>query len=150
MAIWRRASYSIAWPMKRIELTFLISQRVPNSPPRSAHRNVDVGAERPFVHVAVAGAEIAQDGAQLGDIGLRLVGRAQVGLRHDLHQRHARAVEIDIGHGRMLVVHRLAGVLLQMQPLDADLDVLELALAVRSTEIMILPSPTIGCLYCEI
>jgi hypothetical protein len=30
----------------------------------------------------------------------------------------------------MLVVHRLAGVLLEMQPLDADLDVLELALAV--------------------
>ena len=65
-------------------------------------------------------------------IGLGLVGRAHVGLRHDLHQRHARAVQIDIGHGRMLVVHRLAGVLLQMQPLDADLDVLELALAVRA------------------
>jgi hypothetical protein len=31
----------------------------------------------------------------------------------------------------MLVVHRLAGVLLQMQALDADLDVLELALAIR-------------------
>ncbi len=30
----------------------------------------------------------------------------------------------------MLVVHRLAGILLQMQALDADLDVLEFSLAV--------------------
>jgi hypothetical protein len=29
----------------------------------------------------------------------------------------------------VLIVHRLAGVLFQMQALDADLDVLELALA---------------------
>ncbi len=33
ISIWRRASYSIAWPMKRIELTFLISQRVPSGSP---------------------------------------------------------------------------------------------------------------------
>ena len=33
MPIWRRASTSTAWPMKRIEFTFLISQRVPSSPP---------------------------------------------------------------------------------------------------------------------
>lgn len=32
----------------------------------------------------------------------------------------------------MLVVHRLAGILLQMQALDADLDVFELPLAVRT------------------
>ena len=39
----------------------------------------------------------------------------------DLHQRHARAVEVDIAHGRMLVVHQLARVLLDMDALDADL-----------------------------
>jgi hypothetical protein len=50
----------------------------------------------------------------------------------------------------MLVVHRFAGVLFQMQTLDADLDVLEFALPVRPTEIMISPSPTIGCLNWEI
>ena len=33
ISIWRRASYSIACWTKRIELTFLISQRVPSSPP---------------------------------------------------------------------------------------------------------------------
>ena len=58
------------------------------------------------------------------DIGLGLLRRAQIGLRHDLHQRHARAVEIDIGILRMLVVQALARVLLQMQPLDADGDAL--------------------------
>ena len=57
---------------------------------RLAHRDVDVAAHGAFVHVAVAGAEIAHDRAQLGEIGRRLVGRAHVGLAHDLHQRHAR------------------------------------------------------------
>jgi hypothetical protein len=33
ISIWRRASCSMAWPMKRIELTFLISQRVPSCAP---------------------------------------------------------------------------------------------------------------------
>ena len=35
---------SIAWPMKRIELMFLISQRVPKRRAGLAHRNIDVGA----------------------------------------------------------------------------------------------------------
>ena len=122
ISIWRRASYSIACPTKRIEFTFLISQRVPSGSPGLAHRDVDVGAQGALLHVAVAGAEIAQDGAQLGEIGLGLLGGAHVRLRHDLHQRDAGAVEIDERHGRMLVVQRLAGVLLQMQPLDADPD----------------------------
>ena len=56
---------SMAWPMKRIELTFLISQRVPSGVARPAHRDVDVGAQGALLHVAVAGAEIAQDRAQL-------------------------------------------------------------------------------------
>ena len=42
------------------------------------------------------------------------------GLRDDLHQRDAGAVEVDEGQRRVLVVQRLAGVLLEMQPLDAD------------------------------
>ena len=94
---------------------------------RLSHRDVDVGAQAALLHVAVAGAEIAQDRAQLGEERLGLLRRAQVRLRHDLHQRHARAVEIDGAHVGMLVVQRFAGVLLQMQPLDADGD----GLAVR-------------------
>ena len=58
----------------------------------------------------------------LARIGLGLLGRAQVGLRHDLHQGDAGAVEVDERHGGVLVVQRLAGVLLEMQPLDADPD----------------------------
>jgi hypothetical protein len=33
ISICRRASCSMAWPIKRIELTFLISQRVPSGAP---------------------------------------------------------------------------------------------------------------------
>ena len=94
---------------------------------RLSHRDVDVGAQAALLHVAVAGAEIAQDRAQLGEKRLGLLGRAQVGLRDDLHQRDAGAVEIDGAHVGMLIVQRFAGVLLQMQPLDADGD----GLAVR-------------------
>ena len=98
----------------------------------TAHGHIDVGAHGAFVHIAVAGAEIAQDRTQLGQIGLGLVGGAQVRLGDDFHQRDAGAVEIDIAHRRMLVVHRFAGILFQMQPLDADLDILEIALLVRT------------------
>ncbi len=45
---------------------------------RLAHGNVDVGAQRALLHVAVAGAEIAQDRAQLCYIGLGLLGVADV------------------------------------------------------------------------
>ena len=90
--------------------------------PGAAHRDVDVGPQRALFHVAVAGAEIAHDLAQLRDIGLGLVSRAHVGLRHDLHQGAAGAVEVDEAHAGVLVVERLAGVLLEVQALDADLD----------------------------
>src|SRR5262249_5213879 len=89
---------------------------------RLAHRDIDVGAQAAFLHVAVASAEVPQYGAQLRDISLRLVGGAQIRLRHDLHQRHAGAVEIDQRHRRVLIVDRFAGVLFEMQPLDADTD----------------------------
>ncbi len=89
----------------------MISQRVPNAPP-------------------VAGAEVTHDGAQLGQIGLRLIRRAHVRLGHDFHQRNARTVQVHEGHGRVLVVHGLAGILLQMQALDADFDILEIALTI--------------------
>ena len=88
---------------------------------RTPHRDVAVAAQRALLHVAVAGAEIAQDRAQFAQIDPGLLGAAQIGLGDDLHQRDAGAVQIDIGQGRMLVVQALAGVLLEMQPGDADL-----------------------------
>jgi len=87
---------------------------------RLSHRNVDIGAQVALFHVAVAGAQIAQDGPEFGDVGLRLLGRAHVGLGHDFHQGNARAIEIDVGIVGMLVVQRFAGVLLKMEALDAD------------------------------
>ena len=48
----------------------------------------------------------------------------RVGSRHDLHQRDARAIEIDVALGGREIMHRSARVLLQMQPLDADRDAL--------------------------
>src|SRR4029079_17252213 len=87
---------------------------------RLAHGNVHIGAQATLLHVAIAGAEIAQDRTQLGHVGLGLLGIADIRLGDDLHQRHAATVEIDIGHGRRLVVQQLAGILFQVQPLDAD------------------------------
>jgi len=72
------------------------------------------------------------------------VWQSAVGLGHDLHQRHAGTVEIDQGVLGGLVVYRLAGVLLQMQPLDTDAN--GFAVDVTSTS----PAPTIGRLYWEI
>jgi hypothetical protein len=83
-----------------------------------ADRDVDIGAQVAVLHVAVAGAEVAQDLAQLADIGRRLFGAAQVGAADDLHQRHAGAVEVDEGHVGIHVVDRLARVLFQMDALD--------------------------------
>ena len=86
-----------------------------------ADRNVDIRTERAFLHVAVAGAEVAQDVAQLAHVGAGFLGAADIGLADDLHQGNAGAVQIDEGFRPVLVVQRLAGVLLQMQPGDADL-----------------------------
>ena len=104
----------------RVDVLDLAARAEPFAGP--AHRHVDVGAQVALLHVAVAGAEITQDGAQLGEEGLGLLGGAQVGLGDDLHQRDAGAVEIDERRGRVLVVEELAGILLEMEPLDADPD----------------------------
>lgn len=53
-------------------------------------------------------------------------------------------LSIDKAHGRVLVMQRFAGVLLEMQAFDADFD--GTAVASTCTE----PSPTTRCLYCEI
>src|SRR3954447_827886 len=101
MAIWRRASCSIAWPMKRTEFTFLISQRVPSGSPGRRTDTLPSAprvafplspAQVPLLHVAVAGAEVPQDGAHLADERLRLLGGAQVRPGDDLHQRGPGAI----------------------------------------------------------
>ena len=88
---------------------------------RAAHRHIGVAAQRAFLHIAVTGAEIAQDRAQFAQIEPCFLGAAQVGFGHNLHQPDPRPVQIDIGQARMLVVQALAGVLFEMQPGDANL-----------------------------
>src|ERR1051326_1824318 len=88
---------------------------------RPSYRDVNVGAHGALFHVAVASAEVAQNGAQFTQISGGLLRRAEVRATDNLHQRHTRTVQIDIGIVWMLIVQALAGVLLQMQPLDTDL-----------------------------
>ena len=90
--------------------------------PDLADRDIDVRPHRAFVHVAVAGAQIAHDGPQLLQEGRRLFATAHVRLGDDLHQRDAGAVQVDKAAVRVLVVQAFAGILLQMQAFDADLD----------------------------
>ena len=85
-----------------------------------AHRYVHIGPHGAFVHIAIATADIAQQLAQAGHIGAGFGWRANIGPRHDLHQRAPAAVEINIGHRRMQIMDRFAGVLLQMNALDTD------------------------------
>jgi len=87
-----------------------------------AHRDVDVGAHGALVHVAIARAQIAHDGAQLAHIGGRFVWAPHVRLGDNLHQRHTGSVEIHVGGRWVKIVDRLAGVLLKVQPLNADDD----------------------------
>src|SRR5262249_44706797 len=56
-------------------------------------------------------------------VGSSLLGRADLGLADGLHERHAGAIEVDQARLRRLeraLVHELADVLLEMQPLDPD------------------------------
>ena len=48
ISIWRRASYSIASPMKLIEFMFLISQRVPSGPPGLRTETLTSARRLPF------------------------------------------------------------------------------------------------------
>ena len=55
-----------------------------------AHRDVYVGAHRALLHVAVAGADVAQDGAQLAQVEAGFLRTPDVGLGDDLHERGRR------------------------------------------------------------
>ncbi len=85
-----------------------------------AHADVDVGAHRALFHISVARADVAEDRSQLPEVSSCFGGRTHVGPRHDFHQRDAAAVQIDVAHRRVLVVHQLARVLLDVDALDAD------------------------------
>jgi hypothetical protein len=85
-----------------------------------AHRDVGIAAKGPLLHVAVADLEVAHQRVHLLHVGDRLLRRAQVGLRDDLHERGARAVEVDARDPRQPLVQTLAGILLEVRAGDAD------------------------------
>src|SRR5256712_404488 len=90
---------------------------------RRLQRDVGVAAQRALFHVAVADAEVDEHGAEGAQVRGRLFGRADLRLAHGLHEGHARAVEVDQARLRRLertLVHQLADVLFEVQPLDAD------------------------------
>ena len=107
--------------MKRNELRFLISQRVPSlrSPgfrteTFASQRNEPscmLPSQMPIQRTSACSALRVRD---------RLLRAAQVGLGHDLEQRRAGAVEIDAGHAVEIFVQRLARVFLEVRAREAD------------------------------
>lgn len=83
-----------------------------------ADGDVNVRAQVAVLHVAVTGAEIAQDLAQLAHVCGGLFGAADIRTADDFHQADAGAVEIDEGHGGVHVVDRLARVLFHVDTFD--------------------------------
>ena len=124
---WRRASCSIAFTSDRSELRFLISQRVPNSVSPTGRTDTFASMRSEPSSIFTSETPIASSvAAQLFDIPLRLLGRTDVGLGHDLEQRHAGAVVVDervlgvVDAAAATDVQRLAGVLFEVRTRDAD------------------------------
>ena len=126
----------------RSELTFLVSVRVPHGCARPVQRGVDVAAQRALLHPHVGDAERADHVAQLGHVRPGDLRRPRPGagdrLGDDLDQRDAGPVVVDqrLGGavdpaGGAADVQGLAGVLLQVHPLDADPDHLAVDLDVQ-------------------
>src|ERR1017187_7191077 len=66
---------------------------------RRPYRDVRVAAQLALLHVAVRDPSVDHDRLESGRAGERLVRASDHGLRHDLHDRRARPVEVDEGHG---------------------------------------------------
>lgn len=58
--------------------------------PGGTQRNIHVAAHLSLFHIAVADAAVLHDLLDSGEIGVRFVGAAHVGLADNLEQRHAR------------------------------------------------------------
>ncbi len=123
---WRSISALMPRSRKRNEFMFFSSVLVPSSLAAGrAQRDVGVAAQRALLHVHVADAELAQRRAQQPQPLAGLLGRAQVGLGDDLHQRRAAAVEVDDARVRAVDpparadVDQLRRVLLEVHAVDA-------------------------------
>ena len=84
-----------------------------------ADADVGFAAQRALLHVAAVDPDRPQRGAQLGQVGIRFLGAVDIRFGHDLHQRRAGTVEVDVRIAPL--VDRAAGVLFQVDAPDADL-----------------------------
>ena len=84
------------------------------------HRNIGVAAQRAFFHVAIADAQVFDQLLDFDEVGIGFLAGADVGLRHNLNQRHAGAVQVHQGFGFAGQMHRFARVLLHVNARDAD------------------------------
>ena len=102
-----------------------------------ADGDVGVDSHRARFHAALGAAHVADLGPQVPDELHGLVGRADVGFRHDLHKGRPGPVEIDQAHGgpALELVDQLGHVLLHVDVADAE--PLRGALLIRDVE----PSP---------
>ena len=91
--------------------------------PDAANRHVRVAAQAPLLHVAVVHAQPDDNLPELLEERRRFLGGAHVRLAHNLDERHAGAVVVEIrppiGIGKALV-ERLAGILFHVDAREAD------------------------------
>ncbi len=81
--------------------------------------DVRLGAQRAFLHIAVAHAEILEDALELDEVGVRFLPGVNVRFGHDFEERHARAVEINAARAAGERVCIARGVLLHMRAANA-------------------------------
>ena len=104
---------------------FLTSTRVPNGcVPREPERDVRLDPHLAVLHLGVGRADRAQQQLQLLGVAAGLLGRADVGLGDDLHERRAGPVEVDEADAarrrRRPAWIELRRVLLEVGARDAD------------------------------
>ena len=128
ISICRRTSRSIPFAAKLNEFMFFSSVRVrSSSEPSGRTDTLTSNAQRALLHLRVGDAELDHRLPQQLQEPLRLLGRADVGLGHDLDERRAAAVEVDERAVRAVDpalgaadVDRLRRVLLEVRALDPD------------------------------
>ena len=92
--------------------------------PCGTERDVEVGAQISFLHVAVGNVDVFEDRLDFFHVGAGFFGRRHIRLGNDLDERNARAVVIDVRRQRIrdrrARVNKLACILFHMDAQDAD------------------------------
>ena len=85
--------------------------------------DVGIAAQMALLHIASGNLDELNHLLQLGQVGVRFVGAAHVGLADDFDERRTAAVEIDVGGAAGIgeaIVDALAGVVFHVDAGDAD------------------------------